>query len=183
MRSGLERGNTLRHCTVPLDLTSALGYASVSILVKKFAALFGTRWFITIFTGASTCHCRDPVNSVYTLPSSLFQIRFNVVLPSTTAPLNWSRYFRFPRQNSAHIPLYHRMCHMLDLSHSLSSDHPNSIILTIHTTKLPTGKSSPFSDYCLPFSRKYPTKHLLLDEVSLFMFQRLIQNQTYFRIP
>jgi len=88
MRSGGERGNTLRHCTVPLDLTSDSEYATVSIFVKKFPALFGTRWFITIFTGASTCHCRDPVNSVYTLPSSLFQIHFNIVLPSTLTPLN-----------------------------------------------------------------------------------------------
>jgi len=102
MRSGLERGNTLQHCTVSVDLTSASGYATVSIFVKKFPALFGTRWFITTFTGASTCHCRDPFNSVYTLPSSLFQIHFNIVLPSTPTPFNLPRYFRFPHQNSAH---------------------------------------------------------------------------------
>jgi hypothetical protein len=172
MRSGLERGNTLRHCTVPLDLTSASGYATVSILVKKFPALLGTRWFITIYTGASTCHCPDPVNSVYTLSSSLCQIPFNIVLPSTPTPLNWPHYFRFPRQNSAHVPLYHHACHMLSLSHSPLSDHPNNIILTVHTTKLPIGQSSPFFDYCLPLGHKFPTKPLLLDGVSLCMSQQ-----------
>jgi len=178
MRSGLERGNTLRHCTVPLDLTSATGYATVSIFVKKFPALFGIRWFITTFTGAPTCHCHDPVNSVYTPPSTLVQIHFNIVLPSTPTPLNLSRCFRFPHQNSAHISLYHRTCHMLGLSHSPSSDHPNDIILTVHITTFHFDQSFPFFDYYLPLRRKFPTKHLLLEDVSLYMFHSLTQQQT-----
>jgi len=173
----------LRHRTVPLDLTSASGYATVFVFIKKFPALFGTRWFVTKLTGVSTCHRRDPVHSVYTLPSSLFQIHFNIVLPSNPTPLNLSRYFRFPHQNSAHISLYHRTCHMLGLSGSPSSDHPNGTILTVHTTTFPVEQSFPFFDYCLPLKHKCPTKHLLLEGVSLCMFHSLTQQQTYFTVP
>ena len=79
--------------------------------------------------------------------------------------------------------LYHRTCHMLGLSHSPSSDHPNGIIVRVHTTRFPAEQSFPFCDYCLPLKRKFPTKHLLLEGVSLFMFHSLIQQQTCFTIP
>jgi hypothetical protein len=47
-------------------------------LIKKFPAFFGTRWFITTFTSAR--HLSS--NLVYTSPSHLLMIHFNIILSS-----------------------------------------------------------------------------------------------------
>jgi hypothetical protein len=54
----------------------------------------------------------NKINSVHVLPSSLFQIHFNIILPSTHRPSKQSHSFRFPYQNFLFVFILPHMCPM-----------------------------------------------------------------------
>jgi hypothetical protein len=74
--------------------------AGFFLLVKKSLAFYGTRRFITSFTGA--CHiilcCARSFQSIPSI--HFFSLHFNIILPSTPIYSKWSLSVMFRHQNS-----------------------------------------------------------------------------------
>jgi hypothetical protein len=71
---------------------------SSSACQEKISAFSGTWSFITMLEGPDTDLILSQINTILTLPSYLFQIHFNVILPSSSASSKWFLYYRFPHK-------------------------------------------------------------------------------------
>ena len=75
---------------------------TVSQLVKKFPAFYGTRTFITAFTSARLLSLsRASQVQLMPHPSHFLKIHFNIFSPSTPWSSKWSISLRFPQNNPA----------------------------------------------------------------------------------
>jgi len=99
--------------------------------VKKLLAFYGTRRFITAFTGVPILSHIDPV---HVLTSHILKIHFNIILPSTPGSSRWSPSLIFPVK-TLYTPLLHT-CYVPRPSHSSQIDHPNNIWWMVRIIKL-----------------------------------------------
>jgi len=68
-------------------------------LVKKFYSFYGKRSFHSNKSPPRT-HVLSHSNLVHALPTAVFKIHFNIILPSTPRASKWSFPFRFRHQCS-----------------------------------------------------------------------------------
>ena len=107
-----------------------------SQLVKKFAAFYETRRFITAFTRARYCPYYEPEQSDPCSPSHFLKIHSNIIFPPTFVSSKWSLSLRFPHHNPVCTSPLPRTCYMLGASHSSRFDHPNNVWWAVQITML-----------------------------------------------
>ena len=100
---------------------------TVSQLVKKFPAFYGTARFITAFT--TTHHLSlYSARSIQSMPSHPFlKIRFNIILPSIPWSCKWCLSLRSPHHNPIRTSPVSHTFHMPRPSQCSWFDHPNNI--------------------------------------------------------
>jgi hypothetical protein len=79
---------------------------TVSQLVKKFPAFYGTRKFITAFTKARHLSLSWATSIQSMPPSHFLKIDFNIILPSTPGSPKWSPSLRSPYKKILYSPLF-----------------------------------------------------------------------------
>jgi hypothetical protein len=95
-------------------------------LVKKFAAFYRIRSFITHSQGPTTCLYPEPAQSSQYPTSHFLKIHLNIIFPSTPGSPQWYLSLRFPHQNSVKAsPLPHPR-YMPRPSHSSRFYHPHN---------------------------------------------------------
>jgi hypothetical protein len=109
---------------------------TVTQLINKFSAFYGTRRLITVLTTGhnwplsrarwirSTISCRFP------------KIHSYVTIPSTPRSFEWSFLFRFYDQKFICISYVSYVCYMPRPSHPPWFDHPNNILWSVQIMKL-----------------------------------------------
>ena len=129
-----------------------------------------------IYNSPSLVPILRQINPTHALPTDVFKIRFNIILPSMPWSSKWSLFLRFPCQKSVCTSLLPHMCHMPCPSHYsalitripllMSSPRP-CVFLSFYGKELlaprPTpkaGESSPVGcPYCL-FNTVAATLHI-----------------------
>jgi hypothetical protein len=105
----------------------------VSPTVKKFAAFYGTRKFINVFT--RTLHLStSEARSIQFTPNNLSKIYFNIIFASTTRLSTCFLEPRFPQQNPVCISVF--TTHAKYPYHSTVLDHQINTALEMQVIKL-----------------------------------------------
>jgi hypothetical protein len=81
-------------------------------IVRKFAAFYGNRAFITAFTGPSNYPYLEPDQSSPCPYPVSWKTHFNIILPSAPRFSKWPLSLRFPYQASVCISLFPHTCYM-----------------------------------------------------------------------
>ena len=117
-----------------------------SQLVKKFPAFYGTRRFITAFTGVRNLSYPGPAASIPYYPFLFPQIHRNL-FPFTIWCPKWTLSVRFPILNPLYAsPLPYSCCMPLP-SHSSRFYQPNNVGWALQIIKLLTLQFSPLPCY------------------------------------
>jgi hypothetical protein len=100
---------------------------TVSQLIKKFPAFYGTRRFITAFTRARHLSLSWASSIQSMSPAHVFKIPFNISLPSTPRSPTWSPSLRSRYQNPLCTYRFLHTCYMPRPSHSSRFNYSNNI--------------------------------------------------------
>jgi len=127
---------------------------TVSQLVQKFTAFYGTQRFITAFKSAwhlSLLRGRA-IPSMPSIP--LYNIRFNFILPYVSRSSKWLLSTRFPHQNSVSISPVSHICYI-----------PNYPIFCICS-----------SEWCLASTTEHKALRYVVFSITLWPHFRYIQH-------
>jgi hypothetical protein len=102
--------------------------------LKNFPAFYGTRRFITVFTGAVHWSL-SWARSIQSIPSHPIPLR-SIVHPPTSWSSYWSLSFWIPHQYPICIPLLPHSCYMSCSSHSPWLDYSNYVWWGVQVMKL-----------------------------------------------
>ena len=138
-----------------------LNTLTVPQIVSRFPAFYRTQMFTTVFTTASHFSLSWGRWILFT-SSAIYNLHFNIILPSMITSHKWSLSNRFPHQNIVRTYTLSHMCYMTRPSHLLWFDSPNIIWWGIQSLKFFIMYSSPLSCYLVPLRPKYIPEHPIL---------------------
>ena len=109
---------------------------TVSRLVKKFLAFYGTQRSITTLQNPTTSPYPEPDQFSPCPTTHFLKIHLNIILPPTPGSSKWSLSIRLPHQNPAYISPLPHICYMPRPSHYSRCHHPNNIWWGVQIIKL-----------------------------------------------
>jgi hypothetical protein len=98
-----------------------------------------------VYSSPSGVPILSQMNPDRALPSNLFNIHLNIIIPSTPRFSNQSLYFRVPHQSLVCISVPYHSCHVPHQSRPRWSDHTNNVGRGVEIMKLLIMQFSPAS--------------------------------------